>query len=191
MKCIYCGHKTVVINSRLQLKPNQVWRRRQCLACQQIFSSLEGVDWSQAIRVSFEKPKLAHLDAPLGADEQQTEPYMKYGEGAAQAVTTRSAKSNDRATGSARRQIDAVRKFGGNLQPFSRDTLFISIYEACRHRKSAVSDATSLIRTILGKLIPLVQDATLQRDQIVQITAEVLRRFDKAAATAYQAYHSS
>lgn len=51
MVCIYCGQETQVINSRHQKRTNQVWRRRKCLACQAVFTTLEGVDAAQALRV--------------------------------------------------------------------------------------------------------------------------------------------
>jgi transcriptional repressor NrdR len=51
MVCVYCGSETKVTNSRHQKRHNQVWRRRKCLACGNIFSSLEVVDLSQALMV--------------------------------------------------------------------------------------------------------------------------------------------
>ena len=45
MVCIQCGQKTQVINSRLQKRHNQTWRRRQCSACHIIFSTNESVDY--------------------------------------------------------------------------------------------------------------------------------------------------
>lgn len=51
MVCIYCGNETGVINSRHQKKVNQVWRRRQCRNCAAIFTTLEGVDLSNALRI--------------------------------------------------------------------------------------------------------------------------------------------
>lgn len=41
MVCIYCGRKTRVVNSRSQKKSNTTWRRRECLACRAIFTSIE------------------------------------------------------------------------------------------------------------------------------------------------------
>ena len=41
MVCIHCRSETQVINSRLQKKANQVWRRRKCTTCGAIFSSRE------------------------------------------------------------------------------------------------------------------------------------------------------
>ncbi len=120
-----------MINSRLQKKANQVWRRRRCLSCGNIFSSLEEVNWGQAARFNHK----------------------------------------------------------GHLESFSRDKLFISLYEACRHRKTAISDAVGLTDTVLAKLWPRITAASLTREQVIGAATEVLKRFDKAAATAYQAYH--
>lgn len=43
MVCVYCAGKTRVVNSRHQVKSNQVWRRRKCLVCGAIFTSEEVV----------------------------------------------------------------------------------------------------------------------------------------------------
>jgi len=131
MVCIYCGNPTSVVNSRHQKKANQVWRRRKCAVCQAIFTTLEGVDATQALRV--------HKDT--------------------------------------------------HFEPFSRDTLLLSIYDSLRHRKTAVTDATALTGTVLSRLYPLIQDATLEKDAIAEITTAILDNFDKAAATHYQAFH--
>jgi transcriptional repressor NrdR len=52
MVCAYCGQNTRVVNSRHQQRGNQVWRRRQCQACQAVFTSLETVEHSLAWAVS-------------------------------------------------------------------------------------------------------------------------------------------
>jgi transcriptional repressor NrdR len=131
MVCIYCGQPTKVTNSRLQKKANQVWRRRQCTVCGAVFTTLEGVDTAQALR---------------------------------------------------------VRK-NGAYKPFQRDMLLLSVYDSLRHRKTASEDATALTATIMGRLLPKIREAALERDDIVSSSAEVLGRFDKAAATHYSAFH--
>jgi transcriptional regulator NrdR family protein len=75
------------------------------------------------------------------------------------------------------------------VEAFSKETLLLSVYEACRHRKTATKDATALTSTILGKLLPQIHQATLTREQIIGATSKVLKNFDKAAHTAYLAYH--
>jgi transcriptional repressor NrdR len=52
MVCVLCGKKTSVVNSRLQRKTNQVWRRRQCLSCKAVFSTQETVQHELAWLVS-------------------------------------------------------------------------------------------------------------------------------------------
>lgn len=44
MFCIICRSKTQVVNSRLQKKLNQTWRRRKCLSCGTIFTAIEKID---------------------------------------------------------------------------------------------------------------------------------------------------
>ena len=75
------------------------------------------------------------------------------------------------------------------LQPFQRDKLLMSIYDSLKHRKTALSDATGLTDTVISKLYPLMQQAVLQKIDIIQTTTLVLQRFDKPAATYYQAFH--
>jgi glutamate racemase len=54
---------------------------------------------------------LSNLDAELGADEQRTETYQVYDEGAAQAATTLSAKSTSSVASSASKQAGAFQRF--------------------------------------------------------------------------------
>jgi transcriptional repressor NrdR len=83
----------------------------------------------------------------------------------------------------------AVKHSPRKLEPFSRDKLFISIYESCKHRPAAISNANALTQTIIGLLREHITDGTLERDIIATVTAVVLERFDEAAGTVYRAYH--
>jgi transcriptional regulator NrdR family protein len=77
----------------------------------------------------------------------------------------------------------------GHIEPFSRDKLFVSIHDSLKHRKDATETATALTDTILVKTIAHITDATVNRHDLVAISTKVLKNFDKAAATTYQAYH--
>lgn len=81
-----------------------------------------------------------------------------------------------------------VRKINA-VEPFSREKLLLSVYDSLRHRQHAARDAAGLMDTILGKLYVHVHDATLERDIITEVTALVLRRFDRVAASHYCAFH--
>jgi len=50
MVCIYCGNETRVINSRHQKRENHIWRRRQCLSCNTVFTTEESPDLASTIR---------------------------------------------------------------------------------------------------------------------------------------------
>jgi len=76
-----------------------------------------------------------------------------------------------------------------HAQPFQRDVLYISVYEACKHRKRAPEDAAALTDTILSRLRSKIHEATLNRAVVISVTAETLKRYDKAAYTAFLAYH--
>lgn len=76
-----------------------------------------------------------------------------------------------------------------SVEPFSREVLWLSLHDSLGHRKQPITDATGLTDTVMSRLWPLVSQATLTTAQIKQASTEVLKRFDKAAATHYQAYH--
>jgi len=51
MVCIYCNSKTKTINSRHKVRLNQTWRRRECLSCRAVITSLESADLGSSVRV--------------------------------------------------------------------------------------------------------------------------------------------
>lgn len=75
------------------------------------------------------------------------------------------------------------------LEPFQRDKLLLTIHDSIKHRKTAYSDATGLTDTVISKLLPAMTDAVVNRNEIVTVTISVLKRFDRVAATHYQAFH--
>lgn len=81
-----------------------------------------------------------------------------------------------------------VKTDSGKLIPLSRDKLFLSIYESCRHRKTAVNDATALVDTVLTKLFGTNHRGVLTSSAIRDITHKTLQHFDQAAGTHYRAY---
>jgi transcriptional regulator NrdR family protein len=84
----------------------------------------------------------------------------------------------------------AVQKSTSHITSFVRDLLFLSIYDACRHRVDATRDATALTETILGMLLREYANAGLiKRDDIVATASTVLRRFDPVACVHYLAFH--
>ena len=135
MVCLYCGSATSVINSRHQRRDNAIWRRRLCLGCLIVFTSIERAALDTTLRV--QHPGHAAL-----------------------------------------------------LQPFDRDRLFISIYESCRHRPTAMHDARNLTQQIINRLLGSLETPGLvPRAQLVTISYQTLKKFDKAAASFFAAYH--
>lgn len=82
-----------------------------------------------------------------------------------------------------------VRYDTGELSPFNKDALLISIYESCRHRPTAASDASALTETVIASLANEISRSLLEREAIISAVLKVLKRFDKPAATMYEAYH--
>ncbi len=75
------------------------------------------------------------------------------------------------------------------LEPFIRDKLFISVYDSLKHKKTALSDATALTSTIVNSLLRHVKDGAVHKNNIITVSLDVLKRFDKTAAVYYAAYH--
>jgi transcriptional regulator NrdR family protein len=75
------------------------------------------------------------------------------------------------------------------LQSFDRDKLFISLYESLRHRATAASDARGLCDTTIAHIIKKAADGKIDDRTIIQLAANTLQKFDKAAATHYVAFH--
>lgn len=47
MVCIYCKSKTEIVNSRHLSRSNGTWRRRHCLKCGAIITTIEEADYSR------------------------------------------------------------------------------------------------------------------------------------------------
>lgn len=77
----------------------------------------------------------------------------------------------------------------GRLKPFSRDELFLSVYDSCQHRKTALGDAEGLTETVINKLAAHVKGGTLEKTDITGVVQVALNRFDKAASVYYEARH--
>ena len=75
------------------------------------------------------------------------------------------------------------------LEPFSRDQLFLSVYDSCKHRSAAVDDATALVHIIVAQVLAGQQNGIIRRQHVVETAHTALKRFDQAAATMYLAYH--
>lgn len=78
---------------------------------------------------------------------------------------------------------------GKSLEAFQRDKLMISIHDALKHRKTALSDARGLTDTIISTLYAQIVNSTVTKTDITQASITVLSRFDSAAHTYYHAYH--
>lgn len=75
----------------------------------------------------------------------------------------------------------------GKLVPFSRATLFASIYEACRHRETAAETADELTHTVIRRILAS-STAVIDSQKLIEMVYAILRDFDYAAAVQYKAY---
>lgn len=76
-----------------------------------------------------------------------------------------------------------------HLEPFSRDTLYISIFESLAHNNDRLAASTALTDTIIKQLLSQ-KSADISTDQIKIICHKVLSNFDEVAASVYQAKHN-
>lgn len=77
----------------------------------------------------------------------------------------------------------------GQLTPFDRDKLFLSIYRSCEHRDQAVSDAAGLTHIIIGNILQDLKGGTLRTSAVADAALQALKRFDATAATIYTAFY--
>lgn len=73
---------------------------------------------------------------------------------------------------------------------FLRDKLFVSIYNSCRHRPSALPDSMGLCDTVTSRLLRSADQGVIKHIMIAETVLATLLRFDKAAAVHYQAFHA-
>jgi transcriptional repressor NrdR len=82
-----------------------------------------------------------------------------------------------------------VKTINDGLVPFKRNKLLVSLYKSLAHRPTALEDATALTDTIIGLLLKSAQNGLIEAQTITNNAAEVLHRFDTAAAVHYRAFH--
>ena len=82
-----------------------------------------------------------------------------------------------------------VEQVDGSIRPFSRDTLFLSVLEALKHRPSHIEDAAALTLTIISKVQSL-RRLIIGRDELFEISASVLRRYNIGVSQIYKSRHS-
>lgn len=83
-----------------------------------------------------------------------------------------------------------VHYLNGRQSPFLRDKLFLSLYYSCQHRPSGLREAASLTNTVISSISLSNNSGVIQAHSLAQNTYIILKRFDKAAASHYQAYHN-
>lgn len=77
----------------------------------------------------------------------------------------------------------------GTFTAFSRDRLFVDVYDSLKHRKNAINDATSLTDTIVNQTLAKIDTPRIDRQFLINQVTETLNNFDKVAAIHYSAYH--
>lgn len=81
-----------------------------------------------------------------------------------------------------------VRK-DGHLLEFRPETLLISLYEALKHKKTADIDAKYIYDTVIAKLAAK-NTPELPAELITRTAHDILRRYDKVAASLYLVTHT-
>ncbi len=79
-------------------------------------------------------------------------------------------------------------RVGRRLIPFARNTLLISLLRACDHRRDAAETASYLLSNIEQRLyreIAATDSRTITKQDIINITTEILHKFDTVAYVKY------
>lgn len=77
-----------------------------------------------------------------------------------------------------------------HIMPFQRDILFLSLYDACKHRQNAATEAGDLTDTVIRKLMNgYVHEGLVERAELIRLCTETLSAFDSAGQVYYAAYH--
>jgi transcriptional regulator NrdR family protein len=82
-----------------------------------------------------------------------------------------------------------VRASESSLEAFSRDKLYLSIHESCKHRKNAINDASAITLNIIGRLSGFSATGEILRKELIGIVLQVLANFDPTAASVYTGLH--
>lgn len=77
----------------------------------------------------------------------------------------------------------------GNLKPFLRDKLFLSIYSCLNHTKDSVSSAKSLTDTLISKISTAEDSPIITASHISSLVYPIIARYDKFAAEKYIRNH--
>lgn len=83
----------------------------------------------------------------------------------------------------------AVQAPGTTPQPFSRDTLFVSLLKVLGHRTAPIQDASALTDTVIAKVLGASAKAVIAPARLAEAAYATLQHFDEAAAVQYRAYH--
>lgn len=100
------------------------------------------------------------------------------------------------ATSTSREDVDLeeslrIKHSDGQMQPFMRDVLYLSVVKSLDHLPSAAVTATALCETIIRSITnekPL--DPQITTASVAQHAKSVLRRFDRTAEIKYYSYLS-
>ena len=82
-----------------------------------------------------------------------------------------------------------VKKSSGDLEPFQRDKLFLSLYQSLTHRKSAIDDAGHLTNNVITKLLDIQNNGLIDSIEIKHKAMYVISHFDQTASFYYQAHY--
>ena len=83
-------------------------------------------------------------------------------------------------------------KRNGQIEPFERDKLYISIYNAINHLPDAAVIASHLTATVLRHLLDVKPlDPVISTRIIAEQSAKVLRRYNAASAVRYLSFQTN
>jgi transcriptional repressor NrdR len=87
-------------------------------------------------------------------------------------------------------QAIRVQKKNGELEPFYRDKLFLSIYLSVDHLKNARNTSTALTNTVLRRIYKVTSNGIIDSHKLTALTARTIKLYDAAAGIRYLSYKS-
>lgn len=78
----------------------------------------------------------------------------------------------------------------GTLVPFSRDKLYLSVFECMKHRPEPEEESSALVTTVVSKVLQRKR-LIISRQDLVEIAGDTLKRYNLGVSQIYRSLHST
>jgi transcriptional regulator NrdR family protein len=84
-----------------------------------------------------------------------------------------------------------VEKSNGNLEPFAKEKLYISIYKSLDHMPGSPEKAKFITETTMSKLFSRPIKSKLRSSKVAETVAETLKNYNMASFIKYKSYQEN